>query len=99
MGLFQDRRHSQTGILRGRGVGEDFVDGKGRLWGVLPEYVLKPARVGCGRHVIGIYFTERAEVIQNDRKIIPEPLDLLVGNSEAGEPRNVADLFVRQHVT
>jgi len=92
--LFEDRWHAEVGFVSVRRVAENLVAGERWRRDVLTQDIAQQAGVSCGRDAAGVKFLECLEMLENDRQLLAEAVDLGVSHSKAGQPGDVTNLFV-----
>jgi hypothetical protein len=82
-------------VLRGGGVGEHLVAAIAVRDRVLAQAQLLVDHGGQGFDAVGVDFAELLDPANDRVQLGLEPRDLLVAHRDPGEPRDMADLFVR----
>src|SRR5438477_5121393 len=94
-GFAQDAGDAKAAVLGGRRLGEHLVAVEALVGDVVAQDVGERQRVGGGRHARGVEGGDVGRVLEDGAQLLGEPLELVVGDVEAGEPRHVGDVVSR----
>ena len=90
--LPEDRRNDEVVARALRGQGQDLVPVQARADHVVAQDVLELDRLRGGRNVLGVELDQSGVLVDDVVELALEPCQLLIGQAEAGEVRDMLDV-------
>ena len=91
------RGHAEGAVGRVGGLLQDDVPRPARPRLVGPQHVLELDHVGGGLDLVEVERGDPVDVLEDSRELRRHPLELLLGEPQAGKPRDVQHLFPLDH--
>src|SRR5205823_1826694 len=91
--LLEDRLDAEVAVLAERRVGEDLLAGERGPDGVVAHHVFEARDLGGRLDALGVELAQHVHRLEDGGDLVAEELDLLLGDAEPSEPRDVDHLF------